>query len=99
GVRVGEVLVRLGDRQKKVDRVGAQEKEAIQNLGIKALRTKEDELPVTSVYIRKYSTITDDVQWAHNGIIATVINGEAVPVVQNRIADAGFKDLVIIPMG
>ncbi|MCI10631.1 sulfate transporter, partial [Trifolium medium] len=68
GVRVGEVLVRLGDRQKKVDRVVAQEKEAIQNLGIKALRTKGDELPVTSVYVRK-------------------------------IADTGFKDLVIIPMG
>jgi hypothetical protein len=31
--------------------------------------------------------------------VATVINGEAIPVVQNRIIDAGFEDLVITPMG
>ncbi|MCI48542.1 DUF4283 domain protein, partial [Trifolium medium] len=65
-VRVGEVLVKLGDRQEKVVRVGAQEKEASQNLNIKTLRTGED---------------------------------KAVSVVQNRIADAGFKELVIIPLG
>ncbi|PNX63322.1 putative sulfate transporter, partial [Trifolium pratense] len=41
----------------------------------------------------------DDVKWARNGVVATVINGEAIPVVQNRISDAGFKDLVLIPMG
>ncbi|PNY17864.1 cysteine-rich receptor-like protein kinase, partial [Trifolium pratense] len=29
----------------------------------------------------------------------TISGGETVPVVQNRIADAGFYDLVIIPMG
>ncbi|MCI88082.1 hypothetical protein A2U01_0109368, partial [Trifolium medium] len=28
-----------------------------------------------------------------------VINGEAVPVVQNKITDAGFNELVLIPMG
>ncbi|MCI89679.1 sulfate transporter, partial [Trifolium medium] len=40
-----------------------------------------------------------DVLWAQNGVVATVINGEAIPVVKNRIADAGFPELAIIPMG
>ncbi|GAU38420.1 hypothetical protein TSUD_52450 [Trifolium subterraneum] len=38
----------------------------------------------------------DDVHWAHNGLVVTVINGEAVPVVHNRITDAGFQDLLLI---
>jgi hypothetical protein len=31
--------------------------------------------------------------------VANVINGDAIPVVQNRIIDAGFADVVITPMG
>ncbi|GAU25531.1 hypothetical protein TSUD_280160 [Trifolium subterraneum] len=57
--------------------------------------TEKDE----KIYIRNFRTKPDDVQWAHNGLVATIINGEAVPVVQNRITDAGFHDLILIPMG
>ena len=32
-------------------------------------------------------------------MIASVVNGEAIPVVQTRIEDAGFGDLEIIPIG
>jgi predicted SpoU family rRNA methylase len=32
-------------------------------------------------------------------VVASVINGEAIPVIQNRVADAGFTDLHIIPFG
>ncbi|MCI17573.1 sulfate transporter, partial [Trifolium medium] len=46
-----------------------------------------------------YRTVSEDVEWAQNGVVATVINGEAIPVVQHRIADAGFIYLDIIPMG
>ncbi|CAJ2667463.1 unnamed protein product [Trifolium pratense] len=49
--------------------------------------------------MRSYQAKPDDVKWARNGVVATVINGEAIPVVQNRISDVGFKDLVLIPMG
>ncbi|GAU12294.1 hypothetical protein TSUD_142030 [Trifolium subterraneum] len=41
----------------------------------------------------------DDMNWACNGVVATVTKGEAIPVVQQRVADAGFNDLEIIPMG
>lgn len=40
----------------------------------------------------------EDVQWASSGVMATVINGELIPVVQNRIA-AGVADNDIIPLG
>ncbi|MCH85674.1 sulfate transporter, partial [Trifolium medium] len=67
------------------------------NIGNKAMHTYKDNEQATKVY--KYRSTTDDVQWAQIGMVAMVINGEAIPVVQNRIADAGFKELVIIPMG
>ncbi|MCI55620.1 sulfate transporter, partial [Trifolium medium] len=49
--------------------------------------------------MKSYRTKSDEVEWARNGIVATVHNGEVIPVVQNRIVDAGFKDLVLVPMG
>ncbi|GAU51462.1 hypothetical protein TSUD_413600, partial [Trifolium subterraneum] len=49
--------------------------------------------------VRKYSSSGDDVKWARKGVVATVINGEVVSMVQQRIEDAGFSDLVITPMG
>ncbi|GAU30969.1 hypothetical protein TSUD_63800 [Trifolium subterraneum] len=51
------------------------------------------------ILLRNYRTKPEDVQWVNNGLVATVLNGEAIPVVQNRITDAGFKDVDIIPMG
>ncbi|PNX64523.1 putative sulfate transporter, partial [Trifolium pratense] len=59
-------------------------------------------LPEASVKkkdMRSYWTKPDDVAWAQNGLVATIINGEAVPVVQSRIMDAGFNDVILIPMG
>ncbi|MCI64308.1 sulfate transporter, partial [Trifolium medium] len=51
------------------------------------------------VFMRNYRPKSDDVMWAQNGLVATVINGEVVLVVQNRITDAGFNVMVLIPMG
>jgi len=41
----------------------------------------------------------DDLKWAHKGVIATVANGEVIPLVQNKVEDVGFLDLDIILMG
>ncbi|MCI41847.1 sulfate transporter, partial [Trifolium medium] len=51
------------------------------------------------VLMRNYRTVVDDVKWVQNGLVATIFNGEAVPVVQSRIMDAGFNDVILIPMG
>jgi hypothetical protein len=32
-------------------------------------------------------------------VVASVINGEAIPMIQNRVEDVGFTDLDIIPLG
>jgi hypothetical protein len=98
-VRVGEVVIRLGERKKKVDRTGGPVEDDNQNLGVKVLRSVEKEVSGTSVYIRKYSTTVDDVKWAQNGMVASVKSGEAVPVIQRRIVDAGFNPLVFTPLG
>jgi len=49
--------------------------------------------------VRKYRSQEEDLKWACNGVVASVINGEAILVVQNRLEDAGFTDLDIILMG
>lgn len=36
-------------------------------------------------------------QWARSGVLAKVINGEAITVVQNRVEDAGFLERKLYP--
>lgn len=36
---------------------------------------------------------------ARRGLVGTVINGESIPLIQNRVKDVAFKDLEIIPLG
>ncbi|MCI01589.1 sulfate transporter [Trifolium medium] len=49
--------------------------------------------------VHKYRSNANDVKWARQGVVATVKYGEAIPVVQAQIADAGFQNLHIIPLG
>jgi hypothetical protein len=49
--------------------------------------------------VQTYRSNSDNLSWARKGVIATVLNGEALPVIQTRIAHAGFDDLDIIPLG
>jgi len=51
------------------------------------------------VLVIKYRTIDKDVSWVREGVVALVINGESIPLIQQRILDAGFNNLIIIPMG
>ncbi|GAU47563.1 hypothetical protein TSUD_404100 [Trifolium subterraneum] len=49
--------------------------------------------------VRKPKESVTPVEWVQSGLVATIFNGEAIPIVQNRITDAGFNDVVIIPLG
>jgi len=55
--------------------------------------------PSIQKLVQTYRAQPEDLLWARNGVIATVINGESVPLVQDRIADAGVEDIVITPLG
>ncbi|XP_045791605.1 uncharacterized protein LOC123886320 [Trifolium pratense] len=94
-VRVGEVVVPLGARNENVMCVNDQVQKGAHTPSIPVL----PEVTVKKIYLPSYKTEPDDVAWAQNGLVATIINGEAVPVVQSRIMDAGFNDVIIIPMG
>ncbi|MCI41826.1 sulfate transporter, partial [Trifolium medium] len=54
---------------------------------------------LSSKLIRSYRSQVEDLTWARQGVIATVINGESVPLVQQRIEDGGFNNIVITPLG
>lgn len=55
--------------------------------------------PVATKLTRMYRSNSDDLQWARKGVLANVVNGEAITVVQNRVEDAGFADLDVFPLG
>ncbi|GAU19085.1 hypothetical protein TSUD_79070 [Trifolium subterraneum] len=98
-VWVGDIVVRIGTPQEPTARKDAQVQEAglilrMPSASSGVVKEKDDR-----ILMRNFRTMPDDVLWAQNGLVATIINGEAVPVVQNRITDAGFHDLLIIPMG
>ena len=54
---------------------------------------------ITQVYIPKYTSSVSDMSWAAKGVVVSVLSGDAIPVLQRRIFDAGFVNLAIIPMG
>jgi hypothetical protein len=96
GVRVGEVLVPIGDRLENGDCAAACNK-------MTEPRSKAEDAGTQDkghrVYLRKYRSAPDDVLWARTGVVATISNGEVIPMVRNRIADAGFTDVDVIHLG
>jgi len=90
GVRVGTVLVRVG---------GAGRKEGEGEGGVDERKASTTKQTTVTKLIRKYRTHDEDLNWAKRGFIGTVIDGASIPLIQNRVEDAGFKDVDIIPIG
>ncbi|WJX65942.1 hypothetical protein P8452_50550 [Trifolium repens] len=97
-VQVGDVVIKLGNQKRRGALIEGPQNEK--------LAPKDPDIPgesapgkESSILVRSYRSKSEDVQWAQKGLVATVINGEAIPVVQNRVIDAGFEDLVVTPMG
>ncbi|MCH79282.1 cysteine-rich receptor-like protein kinase [Trifolium medium] len=99
GVKIGDVMVQLGDNKDKEGTVGAKARVLRPVTDNRERQPEKEYAPDNSVLMRKYNTTSDDLQWAREGVVATVINGEAIPIIQNRIMDAGFNELAIIPLG
>jgi len=102
GVRVGEVLVRLGgETEKKVaaDGVTVGADVGVLRKGTKVVKSHVEKQIIPQKLVHTYRSVEEDLRWARGGLVATVINGEAIPVIQTRISDVGFKELDIIPMG
>lgn len=59
----------------------------------------EEVVEADKVHVPKYTSTEQDVAWAGKGMVVTVLNGVAIPLLQRQIYDAGFENLVIIPLG
>ncbi|MCI44167.1 sulfate transporter, partial [Trifolium medium] len=88
GVRVGDIVVELGANKVRLAQNNVQKVGDV--LPSKEVELLADTVKEGRVLMKSYRTKLDDAEWARNGIVATVHNGEAIPVVQNRIVDAGF---------
>ncbi|MCI79675.1 hypothetical protein A2U01_0100946, partial [Trifolium medium] len=68
-------MVRLGGQKEKERNAGVEEKGINENIGQVAQPTEKEAMPSASVFVRKYIPAMEDVQWAQEGVVATVING------------------------
>ncbi|AET02659.2 DUF4283 domain protein [Medicago truncatula] len=100
-VRMGEVKVRLDRGKLANDRRSSKQsvKEDFKSQQKPSIQPSVERQPSIQKLLRMYRFIGEDLQWARSGFLASVLNGEAIPVVQTRIEDAGFKDLDVIPLG
>jgi hypothetical protein len=94
GVKVGDIMVHLGDRGGKDDGLGAQKQGVEKQEGCGTVVRQDPR-----IYVRSYKPAPDDVEWARCGVVATIANGEAGSVVRRRLGDAGFKGLDLIHLG
>jgi len=96
-VRVSDVMVRV-QKRKPSPNVGAFGKK---DLVIRAngYITDNRGQPSIQKLVRKYKPREEDILWASKGVVAAVVNGAFVPDIENRIADEGFLDIEIMPMG
>ncbi|GAU48313.1 hypothetical protein TSUD_405300 [Trifolium subterraneum] len=99
GLRVGDIVVKLGARKELMEKIKGQLIEGGSHPKDSTLSDVIGKEKERQALLRKYKAKSDDVSWAQNGVVATISKGEAVPVVQTRITDAGFNDLILIPMG
>ena len=107
-VRIGNMVVTVrggkgkGVEKREVEKVVKKKVEEVVVVG-KETGNSQGHIVVTCTQpvkklVRMYRSHEKDLKWAYNGVVTSVINGEAIPMVQNRIKDAGFTDLDIIPM-
>ncbi|WJX67849.1 hypothetical protein P8452_52282 [Trifolium repens] len=72
GVRVGDVLVKLGCQQGTGDCANVSQQEVLPT------SYNVDDVPQNKIYLRKYRTTSTDVEWARSGVVATIRSGEVI---------------------
>lgn len=97
GVRVGSILVKVGGTGRKgSEGEGGNEGRVHGKMGRNA---STDNQTTSTRIVRKYRSCEEDMRWETRGLIGTVIDGASIQLIQNRVEDAGFKDIDIIPLG
>ena len=87
----GEVALKVGEGTKLKD-----EAVVVANVGRKAPYMEDG---LHQIYIPKYTSSASDTSLASRGVVVSVVSRDAIPVLQRWIYDAGFVNLVLIPMG
>lgn len=66
----------------------------------KPIQPEQYQLVNSSVHLTpKYQSRLDDRSWASSGMVATVIGNESSLALKQRVDDAGFNNVDVIPMG
>lgn len=60
---------------------------------------KKGQQPSIHKSMRKYRSCEEDIQWARSGLTASVLDGQPILDVQDRIDDVGFSNIDITLLG
>lgn len=96
-MRVGSVVLKMGRKERALEGVGG----TLDGVGLETSGRKisADMTTVVQKLERRYRPCAEDIEWASKGLVGTVLNGESIRIIQNRVEDVGFKDVDIIPLG
>jgi hypothetical protein len=57
------------------------------------------DVQTVSQFVPVFNSREEDLKWASAGMVATLVSGESAVALQQKVEDAGFSNLVVIPMG
>ena len=92
---MGSVAVRMEGKERLEDGEGG--KTMVKEKASKEVGTYMTIAP--KQFVKRYRSCQNDITWATKGLVGTALNGESILLIQNRVEDAGFKDIDIIPLG
>jgi len=89
-VQVGEAKGMAGPG--KLVRGGVKRREAGTSITDKVKKQQR------SRYVPIFNSRSQDLKWAHSGMVATMSKEESALVIQQKVEDAGFPNVVVTPM-
>lgn len=78
--------------------MNAGSKELVGKIGVKSPVCLGQQ-PSIQKLVRCYRSTDEDLRWARKGFTASVVRGQSIPDIQDRIEDAGFLNIDITPLG
>jgi len=104
GVKDEQVVAGRGEDEEKA--CGKKSKgglvvESLEGVSHKPLPTVslKQQMQTVTQFTPAYKSRDEDLKWAKSGMVASIFTGDSVLALQQRMDDAGFRQVIVTPMG
>lgn len=102
-IKEGENVIEGGSIDSEKEEMVLARKHALEQVKLNAKGSEkereQERLGGEAKVTRKFHSDNEDVVWASKGALAKVLNGDFIPIVQQKIIDAGFHNVRVVPRG